>query len=65
VGRVTISLGYTRITARDVTTTSVERADGALYYAKSHGRNLCCNYEALVAAGELAPKAEQVDAELF
>jgi diguanylate cyclase (GGDEF)-like protein len=65
VGRVTVSLGYTRITARDVTTTSVERADGALYYAKSHGRNQCCNYEALVATGELVPKAEQLDAELF
>jgi diguanylate cyclase (GGDEF)-like protein len=65
VGRVTISLGYTRITAGDVTTTCIERADGALYYAKGHGRNLCCNYEALVEAGELTPKTEVVDAELF
>jgi diguanylate cyclase (GGDEF)-like protein len=65
VGRVTISLGYTQITARDVTTTCIERADGALYYAKSHGRNQCCNYETLIAAGELTPKAEAVDAELF
>src|SRR5581483_2486671 len=39
VGRVTISIGYTRINPRDISTTCVERADGALYYAKSHGRN--------------------------
>lgn len=65
VGKVTISLGYTRIDSRDVATTCVERADGALYYAKSHGRNRCYNYEALLAEGELVAKAQSVDAELF
>jgi diguanylate cyclase (GGDEF)-like protein len=65
VGRVTISLGYSRITSDDGPTTCVERADAALYYAKHHGRNRVCNFEALVAAGELVAKSQGEDAELF
>jgi len=65
VGRVTISLGYTRIGPHDVPTTCVERADAALYYAKNHGRNNVRHYEGLVEAGELATKEDSRDVELF
>lgn len=65
VGHVTISVGYTRIDPRDVSTTCVERADAALYYAKSHGRNNVQNCEALVAAGAIAAKCNDGDVELF
>lgn len=57
VGRVTVSGGFTRV--KDVATPSsilVERADEAMYYAKTHGRNRVCGWEQLVAAGELADR---------
>lgn len=53
VGKVTISLGYTRIHPQDAAGTCIERADAALYYAKNHGRNNVQNFEGLVEAGEL------------
>lgn len=65
VGRVTISVGYTQIRAGDGPTTFVERADAALYYAKHHGRNRVCHFEALVGTGELTAKAEEGNTELF
>ncbi|MDB6160226.1 MAG: diguanylate cyclase [Gammaproteobacteria bacterium] len=65
VGQVTISVGYTRVDWRDVSTTCVERADAALYYAKSHGRNNVQNCEALIAAGAITAKCNDGDVELF
>jgi diguanylate cyclase (GGDEF)-like protein len=66
VGKVTFSLGYTRIDPQDAAGTCIERADAALYYAKHHGRNNVQSYEALVEAGELKAKKNGVtDVELF
>ncbi|HKT74772.1 MAG TPA: GGDEF domain-containing protein [Steroidobacteraceae bacterium] len=65
VGRVTVSLGCTRITSQDVPTICVERADAALYYAKRHGRNRVFDYEALIAEGKLTAKDRNRDIELF
>jgi predicted signal transduction protein with EAL and GGDEF domain len=66
VGKVTISLGYTRIDPQDAAGTCIERADAALYYAKHHGRNNVRSYEALVEAGELKAKQSGItDVELF
>ena len=65
VGRVTVSLGYSQIYPTDSPSTCVERADAALYYAKRHGRNNIRSYETLVAAGELSPKDDGGNVELF
>jgi diguanylate cyclase (GGDEF)-like protein len=66
VSRVTISIGYTRIKPHEVPAMCLERADAALYYAKSHGRNRVYNCEALAAAGELPAKFQHGgDVELF
>ncbi len=54
VGRVTVSIGYTRITEPlDPTAMLIDRADSAVYFAKEHGRNRVCFWEQLVEEGEL------------
>jgi len=53
VGAITLSLGYTQVVPDDTPTGAVGRADKAVYYAKGHGRNQVCCYEALVAGGLL------------
>jgi diguanylate cyclase (GGDEF)-like protein len=67
VGKVTVSVGYTRIVdAQTPAATLIDRADQAVYYAKAHGRNRVCSWEELVAAGELTPpKTAQSDVTLF
>jgi len=66
VRQVTISVGYTRIRADEVPAQCLERADAALYYAKSSGRNSVQEYEGLVKEGRLAEKTQDGgDAELF
>jgi diguanylate cyclase (GGDEF)-like protein len=65
VGRVTVSMGYTRIDPADVPALCVERADAALYYAKGHGRNNVRNCETLLAAGEIVARRDEADVELF
>jgi len=39
VGRLTISIGFTRVTSNDTPGAAFERADQAVYHAKQHGRN--------------------------
>jgi diguanylate cyclase (GGDEF)-like protein len=65
VGRVTMSSGYTRMLPNDCSTTCVERADAALYYAKAHGRNNVRNYETLVTSGELTDRDKSGAVDLF
>jgi diguanylate cyclase (GGDEF)-like protein len=66
VGRVTISIGFTRIKLGDTPSIILDSADEALYWAKEHGRNQCHAHETLVAAGELKPPQPQTsELELF
>jgi len=55
VGRITISSGYTEIAEGELSSEVLNRADAALYYAKQHGRNRTCCYEALVEDGAISP----------
>lgn len=56
VGVVTCSIGFTRVDPTLPATDLLGRADDALYFAKSTGRNRTCQYEALVEAGAIAPQ---------
>lgn len=64
-GNVTVSAGYTQISADDSTSQIIDRADLALYYAKNHGRNCIHHYEQLIAAGALLISKKEGDIELF
>ena len=54
VGQVTCSIGFTSVSAMDVPTDVVGRADEALYFAKEHGRNQVCCYERLIEQGDIS-----------
>ena len=65
VGRVTISIGLAAVTQIDGPAGVIGKADEALYYAKEHGRNQICHYEALIGSGALTPTVENQDVEFF
>jgi diguanylate cyclase (GGDEF)-like protein len=66
VGHITVSIGYTEVRAGDSPVGAFERADKAVYHAKSHGRNQLHNYAALVASGAIQEAVAQLsDVELF
>jgi diguanylate cyclase (GGDEF)-like protein len=65
LGQVTVSIGFTSIDACDSPVVTLGHADQALYFAKTHGRNLVCHYDQLVAAGLLLPVASNDTAEFF
>jgi diguanylate cyclase (GGDEF)-like protein len=51
VNRITISIGFTQISAGDSPIAALGRADKAIYYAKEHGRNQVRGYSDLAASG--------------
>lgn len=65
VGKVTMSVGYAKLTDDSTPTQLVDRADLALYYAKNHGRNQICSYDLLKAAGLLTEDIKEGEIELF
>lgn len=65
VGKVTISLGFARITDQDFPPDILEKADKALYYVKENGRNQTYCYETLVAEGKLEQSSKVGDMEIF
>ncbi|WP_295990624.1 GGDEF domain-containing protein [Rugamonas sp.] len=65
VGQVTVSVGFVSISAFEAPVIILGRADQALYYAKSHGRNLACHYDELVAGGLLQTVESNDTAEFF
>ncbi|OON59537.1 GGDEF domain-containing protein [Massilia sp. KIM] len=65
VGRVTVSVGFTSVSAADSPVVTLGHADQALYYAKANGRNRACHYEELVAQGLLQTVAANDTAEFF
>ncbi len=65
VGRITISIGFTEVKAGDTPSAAFERADKAVYFAKSHGRNQVQSHAVLVASGDLEDDSKTGDVELF
>jgi diguanylate cyclase (GGDEF)-like protein len=65
VGRVTVSVGFVSISALEAPVIILGRADQALYYAKSHGRNMACHYDELVSGGLLHTIESNDTAEFF
>jgi diguanylate cyclase (GGDEF)-like protein len=65
VGQVTVSIGASQINPNDLSSTIIDRADGALYFAKGHGRNQVCMHETLISEGKLATTQVGGDIELF
>lgn len=65
VGQVTVSVGFTSVSASDSPVVTLGHADQALYYAKANGRNRACYYEDLVTQGLLHTIATNDTAEFF
>jgi diguanylate cyclase (GGDEF)-like protein len=65
VGKITASVGYTKLTDDSMPSQLVDRADLALYYAKNHGRNQTCSYDELKAEGLLQEDIKEGEIELF
>ena len=51
IGKLSVSIGLTRVHAEDTATMLLGRADEALYHAKRNGRNRLSFYEALAEDG--------------
>lgn len=65
VGQVTVSVGFTSVSAVDSPVVTLGHADQALYFAKAHGRNRVCHYEELVDGGLLQTVTTNDTAEFF
>ncbi|MDH5649220.1 MAG: GGDEF domain-containing protein, partial [Gammaproteobacteria bacterium] len=66
VGNKTVSIGVVQVEPGEIMPAIIDKADKALYYSKTHGRNQMHAYEKLVASGELAPReSKSGDVELF
>jgi diguanylate cyclase (GGDEF)-like protein len=65
VGTVTISIGFAHIDPFEPAVGIIGRADQALYFAKSNGRNRVCHYEDLVQSGALHIEHSQDSVEFF
>lgn len=65
VGRVTISIGFTEVRNGDSPAGAFERADKAVYFAKSNGRDQVRDHADLLRAGEVQEVEKVSDVELF
>ncbi len=65
VGRITVSVGFTEVRGGDTPASAFERADKAVYHAKSHGRNQVHSHAELVRSGEMTEHEQHSDIELF
>jgi diguanylate cyclase (GGDEF)-like protein len=65
VGRVTVSIGFTRVRPDDNQNAAYERADKAVYWVKAHGRNQVGDHAKLLALGEIKEQQRGGDIDLF
>jgi hypothetical protein len=60
-----VSVGFAALKQGDTPSAAVERADRAVYYAKTHGRNQVQSHAELAAHGAVAATDKVGDVELF
>jgi len=65
VGKITVSIGFSKLGIEDFPPVVIEQADKALYYVKEHGRNNVSRYEALIESGAIATVEDKSSVELF
>lgn len=65
VGRLTVSIGYTRIRHHDTPGATFERADAVLYQAKKRGRNQVLCFEQEQERGQVNEQVIDSVVELF
>lgn len=65
VGKITVSVGFAHIRAFESPVVILGHADQALYYAKTHGRNMACHYDELVSSGLLQAETGNDTVEFF
>jgi len=65
VGHITVSVGFSELKSGDSPSAAIERADKAVYWVKTHGRNQVQSHAELVARGELELNEKVGDVELF
>ena len=65
VGRITVSIGISRLIASDTPAMALDRADQAVYAAKSAGRNRVIDHAELVRQGQASSAIKTGDIELF
>lgn len=65
VGKVTISIGIVKVQLTTTPVMLLGHADQALYHAKTHGRNQVCQYDLLVANGQIIDTQSNNEVELF
>jgi diguanylate cyclase (GGDEF)-like protein len=65
VGQITASIGFVAVNAYDSPVVILGHADQALYYAKTHGRNMVCHYDELVNQGLIGKLSSNEDVEFF
>lgn len=64
-GRITISIGFTRVRVGDTPASAFERADRAVYHAKGAGRDQVQSHALLLAQGLVEEHAQTSAMELF
>ena len=64
IGNITVCIGFTQITNQAIPAEVLGHADDALYYAKNHGRNRVCQFEQLVATGEIKVSPDIINQEI-
>jgi diguanylate cyclase (GGDEF)-like protein len=65
IGHITVSVGFSELKSGDSPSSAIERADKAVYWAKTHGRDQVQSHADLVARGELDVSEKIGDVELF
>ena len=62
---ITVSVGFSELKSGDSPSAAIQRADRAVYYAKTHGRNQVQSHAELVSRGAIQASEKVGDVELF